>query len=240
MRSFATTLAVAIFVTLMPTMASAQASLTGVVRDASGAVLPGVTVEAASPALIEKVRTTVTNDTGQYRIENLKPGTYSVTFTLAGFSTVIREGIELQGSFSATINADLRVGTITETITVRGESPIVDVQNTTQQHVLSHEVIDVIPSGRSDKTLATLIPGVSIAGAISQDVGFAWHHRERCQYADRRNQPECLSGSDDRHRRRIGRAADRRRPRELHPEGWRESSVGHVHLRFRQRRDAGQ
>ena len=128
---------------LMPVMASAQASLTGVVRDASGAVLPGVTVEAASPALIEKVRTTVTNDTGQYRIENLKPGTYSLTFTLAGFSRVIREGIELQGSFSATINADLRVGTVTETITVTGVSPIVDVQNTTQQRVLSHEVIDV-------------------------------------------------------------------------------------------------
>jgi len=171
MRSFATTMAVATVVMLMPAMASAQASFTGVVRDASGAVLPGVTVEAASPALIEKVRTTATNDTGQYRIENLRPGTYSVTFTLAGFSTVIREGIELQGSFSATINADLRVGTVTETITVRGESPIVDVQNTTQQRVLSHEVIDDIPSGRSDKTLATLIPGVSIAGAISQDVG---------------------------------------------------------------------
>src|SRR5512132_2548102 len=162
-------LAVGVISVLLPGAVFAQASLTGVVRDASGAVLPGGTVEAASPMLIEKVRTTVTNDTGQYRIENLKPGTYAVTFSLAGFSTVIREGIELQGSFSATINADLRVGTVTETITVTGESPIVDVQNTTQQRVLSHEVIDVIPSGRSDKTLATLIPGVSIAGAISQD-----------------------------------------------------------------------
>ena len=170
-RGFVTTVALGVLVVLMPAMAFGQASLTGIVRDASGAVLPGVTVEAASPALIEKVRTTVTNDTGQYRIENLTPGTYSVSFTLAGFSTVKREGIELQGSFSATINADMRVGAVEETITVTGESPIVDVQNTTQQRVLSHDVIDIIPTGRSDKTLATLIPGVSIGGAISQDVG---------------------------------------------------------------------
>src|SRR6266550_2857121 len=168
-RSFAIAAALGVLVVLMPAKAFAQASLTGVVRDASGAVLPGVTVEAASPALIERVRTTVTNDTGQYRIENLKPGTYSVTFTLAGFSSVKREAIELQGSFSATINADLRVGAIAETVIVSGESPIVDVQNTTQQRVLDHDLIDVIPTGRSDKTLATLIPGVSIAGAISQD-----------------------------------------------------------------------
>jgi hypothetical protein len=163
--------AVALMAILMPALVFAQASITGVVRDTSGAVLPGVNVEATSPALIEKVRSTVTNDTGQYRIENLRPGTYEVTFALAGFSTVRRDAIELQGSFSATINADMRVGEIAETVTVTGESPIVDVQNTTQQRVLSHEVIDAIPTGRSDKNLATLIPGVSIAGGISQDVG---------------------------------------------------------------------
>jgi hypothetical protein len=171
LRSAANTVGVVLIVLLMPATAFAQASITGVVRDASGAVLPGVTVEAASPALIERVRATVTNDTGQYRIENLRPGTYSVTFALAGFSTVKRDAIELQGSFSASINVDMRVGEIVETVTVTGESPIVDVQNTTQQRVLSHEVIDVIPTGRSDKNLATLIPGVSIAGAINQDVG---------------------------------------------------------------------
>ena len=117
-RSFANTVGVALIAMLMPAMAFAQASITGVVRDTSGAVLPGVNVEAASPALIEKVRSTVTTDTGQYRIENLRPGTYSVTFTLPGFSTVKRDAVELQGSFSATINADLRVGEIAETITV--------------------------------------------------------------------------------------------------------------------------
>ena len=163
--------AFALMTCFLPALAFAQASITGVVRDSSGAVLPGVTVEASSPALIEKVRTTVSSDSGQYRIENLRPGTYTVTFTLAGFAVVQREGVELTGSFSATINGDLRIGALEETVTVTGESPIVDVQNTTQQRVLDHEVIDAIPTGKTDKNLATLIPGVSIAGAISQDVG---------------------------------------------------------------------
>ena len=92
-------------------------------------MLPGVTVEAASPVLIEKVRSVVSDDTGQYRIVDLRPGTYSVTFTLPGFSTVKREGIELSGTFVATVNGDLKVGALEETITVTGETPIVDVQS---------------------------------------------------------------------------------------------------------------
>src|SRR5687768_8579380 len=115
--------------------AYAQASITGVVRDTSGAVLPGVTVEASSPALIEKVRSVVSDGGGQYRIENLRPGAYVVTFTLPGFSTVRREGIELAGNFVATVNADLRVGALEETITVTGETPSVDVQSTLRQTV---------------------------------------------------------------------------------------------------------
>ncbi len=111
------------------TAAYAQASITGVVRDTSGAVLPGVTVEASSPALIEKVRTVVTDGTGQYRVVDLRPGTYSVTFGLSGFNTFKRDGIQLEGSFVATVNAELRVGALTETITVSGESPTVDVQS---------------------------------------------------------------------------------------------------------------
>ena len=110
MRTFARLVFVAACIATVPSLVYAQASLTGVVRDTSGAVLPGVTVEAASPALIEKVRTAVTDGGGQYRIENLRPGTYTVTFTLPGFATVKREGIELTGSFTATVNADLRVG----------------------------------------------------------------------------------------------------------------------------------
>src|SRR5688572_12589855 len=97
---------------LLPTLAFAQGSITGVVRDTSGAVLPGVTVEAASPALIEKVRSVVTDGTGQYRIVELRPGTYSVSFTLPGFSVIRREGIELTGTFTATVNAEMRVGTL--------------------------------------------------------------------------------------------------------------------------------
>jgi hypothetical protein len=156
---------------LVPAAAYAQASLTGVVRDTSGAVLPGVTVEAASPALIEKIRTAVTDGTGQYRIENLRPGPYTVTFTLPGFSAVRREGIELTGTFTATVNAELRVGALEETVTVTGETPTVDVQTTTRQRVIDREILDAIPSGRSEYSLGVLIPGVTVSGG--QDVGGA-------------------------------------------------------------------
>jgi hypothetical protein len=170
MRAFVRMASLVAFTAFVPSLAHAQASITGVVRDSSGAVLPGVTVEAASPALIEKVRSAATESNGQYRIENLRPGTYTVTFTLPGFATVVREGLELAGSFTATINADLRVGGLEETITVTGESPIVDVQSTLRQRVMDHEVIDAIPSSRSDRGLALLVPGVTV-GLGSQDVG---------------------------------------------------------------------
>ena len=115
---------------IIPRAVFAQASIAGLVKDSSGAVLPGVTVEAASPVLIEKTRSAVTDGTGRYRIENLRPGTYSVTFALSGFSaTIKREDIELTGSFTASVNADMRVGAVAETITVTGETPVVDVQN---------------------------------------------------------------------------------------------------------------
>src|SRR5215471_17410889 len=103
---------------LLPSAVFAQASIAGIVKDATGAVLPGVTVEAASPALIEKVRTAVTDSNGQYRIEDLRPGAYSVTFRLSGFSVVQRPGIELMGSFAAKVDAELKVGELAETITV--------------------------------------------------------------------------------------------------------------------------
>ncbi len=154
---------------LMPVLASAQGSITGAVRDTSGAVLPGVVVEASSPALIEKVRSAVTDSSGQYRIEDLRPGSYVVTFTLTGFSAVRREGIELSGSIAAQVNAELRVGALEETITVKGESPIVDVVNAKQQSVLDNEVVAAIPTARLYHSLVTLVPGVSLSG--SQDVG---------------------------------------------------------------------
>src|SRR6187397_359484 len=132
---FRTAIALAVVV-LLPELARAQASIAGVVRDTSGAVLPGVTVEAASPALIEKVRSVVTDGNGQYRVVDLRPGVYALTFTLPGFSSVKREGIELAGSFTATVNADMRVGSLEETVTVTGQASVVDVQNVTQQRVL--------------------------------------------------------------------------------------------------------
>src|SRR5882757_6712681 len=128
-------LAVLVLLVLVPAAAFAQASITGVVKDASGAVLPGVTVEASSPALIEKTKSAVTDGTGQYRIIDLRPGTYEVTFTLTGFNAVKRDGIELTGSFVATVNADLKIGAVAETITVTGETPVVDVQGAKREVV---------------------------------------------------------------------------------------------------------
>jgi hypothetical protein len=152
-------------VLLAPSPAQAQASIAGVVRDTSGAVLPGVTVEAASPVLIEKVRTVVTDDSGQYRIIDLRPGPYTVTFTLAGFNTVRREGLELAGAFAATVHAELSVGALEETITVSGASPIVDLQRSEQERVFTQEVLDAIPAGRSYMNTTTLLPGVTSAAA---------------------------------------------------------------------------
>src|SRR5262249_2616524 len=146
---------------LVPALASAQASITGVARDASGAVLPGVTVEAASPELIEKVRTAVTDNSGQYRIIDLRPGTYSVSFTLPGFSTYKRDGVERSGTCTATVDGELRVGALEETITVTGESPIVDVQSIRRQTTVSGDVIASLPTSRSYGALFQLVPAVS-------------------------------------------------------------------------------
>ena len=134
---------------LLPCLAAAQTAggITGVARDTSGAVLPGVTVEAASPALIEKVRVAVTDGQGQFTITDLRPGTYSVTFTLPGFATYKREGIELSAGFTATANAEMKVGGLEETVTVTGASPVVDIRNVRTQQVLKAEVLDALPTG---------------------------------------------------------------------------------------------
>jgi hypothetical protein len=160
MRS--STLAVLVLTSLLfiPAAANAQASIAGVVRDTSGAVLPGVTVEAASDALIEKVRVALTDGTGQYRVVDLRPGIYSLTFKLTGFSVVRREGIELTGVATATINADLRIGTLSETITVTGETPIVDVQSIRRQTTVANEVLNVLPTARAYGAVMQLIPSL--------------------------------------------------------------------------------
>jgi hypothetical protein len=151
----------AVLVVFWPTAARAQASLAGVVKDPSGAVLPGVTVEASSPALIEKVRSVVTDDTGQYRVVDLRPGTYAITFTLTGFSTFKREGLILSGEGTTTVNAELKVGTLAETITVTGETPVVDVQNAARQAVLTGEAVASMPAARSWNGILLLQPGTT-------------------------------------------------------------------------------
>src|SRR5512134_2427351 len=152
----------------IPMAAFAQATLSGIVRDTSGAVLPGVTVEASSPVLIEKTRTAVTDGEGRYSIVDLRPGTYLVVFTLTGFNTFRREGLELPANFTMTINADLRVGALEESITVTGDAPIVDVQSTQRTHVLNRDLLDALPTARNYSGLAALMPGVKMSNT---DVG---------------------------------------------------------------------
>jgi len=168
-------LAFAFFV-VVPAAAYAQTSaIAGVVKDGTGAVLPGVTVEASSPALIEKVRTATTDASGQFKITALRPGTYAVTLTLPGFSVVKREGIELTSDFTASIAVEMKVGAVEETIVVSGESPVVDVQNITTRTVMTRDVLDTIPTGRNIQAVGIMIPGTTIAlgggGALSRDVG---------------------------------------------------------------------
>src|SRR5713226_4006251 len=154
-----------------PSLLYAQGSITGTVKENTGAVLPGVTVEAASPALIEKVRSAATDGTGQYRIVDLRAGTYTVTFTLAGFNTIKRDEVELSGSMVVTLNADMKVGAVSETITVTGESPVVDLQSVRRQTTMTSEVLTSIPSARAYGAIMLLIPAMTTqAGGAPTDV----------------------------------------------------------------------
>lgn len=173
-RLCAAAVALAISLLAVPTALWAQAAtgaIAGTVRDASGAVLPGVTVEAASPALIEKVRTVVTDAQGEYRIVELRPGAYTVTFTLPGFNTVKREGLELTSSFTATVNAELRVGGVEETITVTGETPVVDLSSARQSTTVARETLEAIPTTKRLGQYAAIIPGATYQNSSQQDVG---------------------------------------------------------------------
>src|SRR5262245_47942963 len=152
----------------LPATARAQSAFAGVVKDATGAVLPGVTVEAASPALIEQVRTVTTDSNGAYKIENLRPGLYTLTFSLPGFSSVKRDAVELASNFTSTINAELKVGAVEETVTVSGESPVVDVQSNVKAQVLSREILDAVPSAHTIQSVGQLVVGVTLT---APDVG---------------------------------------------------------------------
>lgn len=145
-----------------PLAARAQGRITGSVKDTSGAVLPGVTVEAASPALIEKTRSAVSDASGLYTIIDLPPGTYTVSFSLTGFKTVRREGIIIQGRFAAPVSVEMQVGALEETITVSG-TPTVDVTNTTGQFVVDRNILDAIPTAnRNTPSRALLLPGTTV------------------------------------------------------------------------------
>jgi hypothetical protein len=137
--------------------------------------LPGVAVEASSPALIEKARTAITNESGQYRIVDLRPGTYKVTFTLTGFATVVRDGILLEAQFTAPVNVDMRIGGLEETITVTGASPVVDVQSSTRRDVVSHELIDSLPTARQFMYMANTVPSVNTGGFDVGGSSSMWH-----------------------------------------------------------------
>ena len=150
------------FTMAVPAVAFAQSSFTGTVKDASGAVMPGVTVEAASPVLIEGTKSDVTGANGQYRIVDLRPGTYVITFTLPGFKTVRQTGVELRVDFVGTVNATLEVGALEEAITVTGATPTVDVSSNAKVEVMTAEILEQVPTGRSIQALAQLVSGVSL------------------------------------------------------------------------------
>jgi hypothetical protein len=168
MRSVARSLFLLTFLAF-PALAHAQTTLTGVVRDASGGVLPGVTVEASSSALIEKARSAVTDGSGQYRITDLPPGVYAVTYMLPGFSRVVREGLTLSGSGAVTVDVELRLGSLEETVTVTGESPVVDVQTTRRETVLSNDVIQSLPVTRSYTGIMSNIASLMPTGGVGAE-----------------------------------------------------------------------
>ncbi|MYI75385.1 MAG: carboxypeptidase regulatory-like domain-containing protein, partial [Acidobacteria bacterium] len=159
---------------LLPGLAHAQA-IGGTVSDSTGAVLPGVTVEARSPALIEQVRTAVTDGNGQYLIVALETGVYSVTFTLPGFSTVVRDAVELSGGFTANIDVELPVGALEETVIVTQASPEIDVQSVEQRETIDRDIYEALPTARSYDSMALLVPALNIQGgpttSLSADTG---------------------------------------------------------------------
>ena len=265
-RGFACRVGLFAMLLLLPALAFAQSgsSIAGVVKDSSGAVLPGVTVEAASPALIEKVRTVVTDGEGQYKIVGLVPGTYSVTFTLTGFNTIKREGVELTASFTATVNAELRVGSLTETVTVTGAAPTVDIQNVVQQRVMTRDVINAIPAGtKSVASIGVLIPGVvtqtqDVGGTAFSATAIAIHGSRfneqqllydgvylqprrgiRRQLQHHRAQRRDGAGSQPRGRQHVGREPERRAAHQHHPARRRQHVQGLLLRLFHGQQAAG-
>lgn len=176
--------------------AQAPSNIAGVVRDTSGAVLPGVTVEVTSPALIERTRSVITDDQGRYNIVDLRPGSYEVTFTLAGFRVVRREGIVLAAGFTATVNADLQLGNVEETITVTGEAPLVDTRRSTQQLAVTSEVLQTLPTGQMGIIdLVALTPGYDGNPQVGGTTGGYHSQQRKNEFHGKRGSYLLLNGS---------------------------------------------
>jgi len=245
---------------LLPAAASAQSSIAGVVKDSSGAVLPGVQVDASSPVLIEQTRTVVTDSQGVFRIIDLRPGTYKVTFTLQGFSTFERDGVVLPAGFTATVNADMKLGQLAETITVSGEAPVVDVHTASQsQQVITSEVRNAIPLSSNAAAFAALIPAATQAAA-DRDVGgirgensqafsiHGSHTADMIMLRDGLDYDQFFSGGnkesgggrgDDRADRELRVRGNRRRTDQRHPARRGQHDSRHRHVELRQRGAAG-
>ncbi len=147
---------------VLPAVARAQSAIAGIVRDTTGAVLPGVYVEASSPVLIERIRSVTTDSEGRYTVADIRPGTYTIVFTLTGFSTLRREDVEVPANTTVPINADMKISAVEETVTVAGASPVVDVQNTQRQQVMTRDLLDAIPSARNMQSVGALVPGIRL------------------------------------------------------------------------------
>ena len=161
----------AVFLLLPASVLAQQGNIAGTVRDAQGGVMPGVLVEVTSPALIEKVRSSSSDASGQYRITNLPVGTYTVTFTLEGFTKQQQNNVVLTTGFTAPVNATMTVGQLSDTVTVVGEAPTVDVQNARQVTTFAGEDIRDLPTTRNIRSILTLTPGLTVTGLGADCVG---------------------------------------------------------------------
>jgi outer membrane receptor protein involved in Fe transport len=168
-------------------VSSTTGAINGKVTDESGAVLPGVTVTIASPSM-QGTRTDVTNESGDYRFPAVPPGDYRITYELAGFGTVVREGVRVGLGFTATVNTDMKVASLQETVTVSGESPVVDVTATTTSTNFGAEKLAALPNARDFWTVLAAAPAIVLTridvggSAAGTQTGYAAYDTKQDQH----------------------------------------------------------